>query len=106
TGEPGSYEPPPDLDLRALTQSLAPPHPHSSATVRVRSGAGDSLRRRAAAATPVDDVWTELEIPYASGQSLADELLSYGPDVVVVAPDEVRDDVIRRLTILAEGVPV
>ncbi len=31
-------------------------------------------------------------------QSLADELLSYGPDVVVMAPDEVRAAVIRRLT--------
>jgi hypothetical protein len=28
-------------------------------------------------------------------------LLSYGPDVVVVAPEEVRADVVRRLGILA-----
>jgi proteasome accessory factor B len=102
-GDPGSYETPVDLDLRALAESLTPPHPHHSATVRVRVGSGDQLRRRAAQARPVDEQWTELELPYASGQSLADELLSYGPDVVVVGPDEIRDAVIRRLTLLADG---
>ncbi len=100
-GAPGSYEPPADLDLRALAASLAPAQPHSSATVRVRTGAGDALRRRAARSTPLDEHWSELELPYASGQSLADELLSYGPDVVVVHPDEIRQDVIRRLGLLA-----
>jgi proteasome accessory factor B len=69
--------------------------------VLVRMGSGDQLRRRAANSHPVDEQWTELELPYASGQSLADELLSYGPDVVVVSPDEIRADVIRRLGVLA-----
>jgi proteasome accessory factor B len=102
-GEPGSYQTPVDLDLRALAESLAPAHPHHSATVRVRAGSGDQLRRRAVSSRPVDGEWTELELPYSSGQSLADELLSYGPDVTVVSPDEVRDAVIRRLTVLAGG---
>ena len=100
-GEPGSYHPPVDLDLRALAESLAPPHPNSSATIRVRVGYGDQLRRRAVRSRPVDEQWTELELRYASGQSLADELLSYGPDVVVIGPEEVRSDVIDRLTVLA-----
>jgi proteasome accessory factor B len=100
-GPPNSYAPPADLDLRALASSLAPPHPNNDATLRVRTGTGDSLRRRALHATPVDEQWTELVVPYASGQSLADELLSYGPDVVVIRPDEVRDDIIRRLGALA-----
>lgn len=100
-GPPNSYQPPADLDLRALTESLAPPHPHHSATLLVRTGAGDSLRRRAAHSSPRDDDWTELELPYASGSSLADELLSYGPDVIVCEPAEVRDSVVRRLQVLA-----
>jgi proteasome accessory factor B len=100
-GPPHSYSPPPDLDLRALAWSLAPPHPNHEATLRVRTGAGDSLRRRAQHSRVLDEQWTELVLPYASGQSLADELLSYGPDVVVVAPEEVRADVVRRLGILA-----
>ncbi len=101
TGRPDSFQAPADLDLRALAQSLAPPPPDSSATIRVRTGAGDALRRRAARSAPVDDNWTELELAFASAESLADELLAYGPDVVVVAPIEVRERVVRRLTAIA-----
>ncbi len=101
TGEPGGYLPPDDLDLRALAASLAPPPPHSSATIRVRSGAGDMLRRRAAASQQVDDGWTEIELPFGDEASLADELVSFGADVVVIGPDEVKDAVVRRLTAVA-----
>ena len=103
TGPPGSFSPPDDLDLRAQAETLAPPHPHSTATIWVRHGAGGPLRRRAARATPVDEQWTEIELPYGSGSSLADELASFGPDVVARAPEEVRDAVVRRLTAVASG---
>lgn len=96
-GHPREYAVPEDLDLRALASSLAPPHPHSSARVRVRHGAGDGLRRRAASARPAEEGWTEIELPFGSGSSLAEELTSYGPDVVVLEPAEVRDAVVRRL---------
>ena len=101
-GEPGSFSPPDDLDLRRLASSLAPPHPHSSARVLVRHGAGDGLRRRAATSRPADEGWTEIELPYGSGSSLAEELSSYGPDIVVVEPTEIREAVVRRLTALVE----
>ena len=104
-GPPDSYAPPPDLQLRRLAESLAPPRPRESATVRVRAGTAAPLRRRASRSRPVDDGWTELELAYASGQTLADELLSYGPDVVVVAPTEVRDSVVRQLSALAVATP-
>jgi proteasome accessory factor B len=104
-GPPDSYAPPPDLQLRRLAESLAPPRPRESATVRVRAGTAAPLRRRASRSRPVDDGWTELELAYASGQTLADELLSYGPDVVVVAPPEVRDSVVRQLSALAGVAP-
>jgi proteasome accessory factor B len=104
-GPPDSYAPPPDLQLRRLAESLAPPRPRESATVRVRAGTAAPLRRRASRSRPVDDAWTELELAYASGQTLADELLSYGPDVVVVAPPEVRESVVRQLSALAGAAP-
>jgi proteasome accessory factor B len=50
---------------------------------------------------PVDEAWVEIDLPYGSGSSLADELVSFGPDVAVVSPDEVRQSVVRRLTALA-----
>jgi proteasome accessory factor B len=64
-------------------------------------GAGDSLRRRAVASTPADEGWTRLEVPYASASNLADEMLSYGADVIVDEPAEIRADVVRRLRRLA-----
>lgn len=101
TGPANSFTPPADLDVRSLAASLGPPRPHGSATVRVRHGTADPLRRRAAQQHPVDELWTELVLPYGSGESLADELLSFGPDVIVVDPPEVRSTVIRKLTSLA-----
>ena len=86
--------PPADLDLRALAESLAPPHPHSSATDpgagrrrRLAAPAGRRVARRSTTSGPSSRCRTR------AAQSLADELLSYGPDVVVIEPDEVRDDV-------------
>ena len=38
-----------------------------------------------------------LHVPYVDTHVLADELASYGPEVRVVAPDDLRDQVIRRL---------
>ena len=101
-GEPGSVQTPPDLDVRALVASLAP-RPHRSATVLVRDGKGGSLRRRATSVEPGDDGWARVEVPYASGSSLAEELVSYGPDVVVTSPEEVRQSVVRRLLALSQS---
>ncbi len=102
-GQPGSYAPPDGLNLRGLAESLAPPRPHSSATVRVRRGAGGALRRRATSSDHVDETWTEIRLPYGSPSSLADELASFGPDVIAIDPDEVREALVRRLAVVAGG---
>jgi predicted DNA-binding transcriptional regulator YafY len=36
-------------------------------------------------------------VRYAASEALADELLGYGADVVVLAPEEVRRSVLARL---------
>jgi proteasome accessory factor B len=100
-GDVNTYEVPADLDLRALASSLAPAQPHKSAAVRVRVGAGDPLRRRATSSTAVAEDWTELQLPYGDESALADELASFGPDVVAAAPDELREAVVTRLTALS-----
>lgn len=100
-GESGDVHPPPGLDVRALVSTLAPASPNRQATVRVRNGKGGSLRRRALSVRDVDDDWAEIEVPFASGSTLAEELVSFGPDVIVMGPDEVRQSVVRRLMALA-----
>lgn len=44
-----------------------------------------------------DDGWIELEIPNGDPEWLASWVLSYGEDAVVVAPDELRAEVLARL---------
>lgn len=102
-GEPNTFEVPDDVDPRGLASALAPPQPTSSATLRVRDGAGDPLRRRATASDAVDDGWTEVHLPYGDVSAVANELASFGPDVVVLAPKELRDAVMLRLLAVAGG---
>lgn len=99
TTRPQSYEIPEGTDLRELTQMLAPRRPDRTAVVLVRQGAGHGLRRHA---RPTDgaghrDGWDRLEVDFASAETLADEILEYGADVVVEEPAEVRDEVVARL---------
>ena len=104
-GREGSYDVPDGTDLRSLTQMLAPDSPDRTAVVRVRAGAGHGIRRRATeapgGAEPVG--WDRLEVRYASTESLADEVLGYGPDVVVEEPTEVGRAVVSRLRELASS---
>jgi proteasome accessory factor B len=98
-GKPGSFEVPPGTDLRAVTQSLAPQPADRSAQLLVRPGAAHGLRRHA---RPVDDAtapegWDRLEATFGATDAFADEVLGYGADVVVLAPEDVRESVVRRL---------
>lgn len=107
TGDPASYDVPPDTDLRALTRMLVPDAPDRQAKVRIRAGRALALRHRAGSADPdVAPGWDRLTVPFGRPEALADELLSYGADVVVEEPSDVRDDVVRRLrAVLAAGGP-
>ena len=93
-GEPGSYQPPVDLDLRALAESLAPPHPHHSATVRVRVGAGRSAApagRRARARSTTSGPSSSCPMPAVSRWPTS--CCRTAPTSSSSGPDEVRADV-------------
>lgn len=104
-GAGGSYEIPPGTDLRSLTRQFADPEPRGTALVRVRVGAAWDLRRQASrisSDTDADGVtWDNLVVPASWG--LLAQLLSYGPDVVVVEPAELRDAAVRALESLSAG---
>ena len=100
-GKPGSYAVPDGTDIRKLAARLAPPDPTGTAVLRVRSGTGFDLRRRATKVEAAADGWDLVEVPFADPDGLADDLVPYGADVVVVAPDSVRQPVVRRLEALA-----
>jgi proteasome accessory factor B len=72
-----------------------------TARIRLRRDSGYPLRARAVTTTPVDADWDELEIPY--GHGLDAWLAEFGPDVLVLAPEELRADVLDRLRAVAKG---
>ena len=102
-GKAGSFVVPEDTDIRALTESLGPETGDRKARLLVRLDCAHGLRRHA---EPVRDDgapagWDRLEVSYGRGESLAEEVLSYGADVVVEEPADLRAMVVERLGALA-----
>ncbi|MEU1624511.1 WYL domain-containing protein [Streptomyces sp. NPDC020096] len=94
-------EVPDHVDVRQTVASWAGEGATATARIRLRRGAGYPLRAKAVETIPVDAEWDELEIPY--GHGLDAWLVEFGPDVVVMAPAELRDDVVGRLRAVARG---
>jgi proteasome accessory factor B len=97
-GKPAAYEVPVDHQPKAMISALTVEHDPRPATLRVRVGAGHSLRRRATTVSTAGDTWSLVELDYTDTEAFADEISGFGPDVVVEGPTELRESVIRRLT--------
>ena len=101
TGPAGAVTPPPDIDLRGLAAGMAGEEPRATATVRLRRGAGGGLRREAISVTDAGDGWDLVDVAFSDPERFADRVTGYGADAVVLAPDEARSAVVRRLEALA-----
>jgi proteasome accessory factor B len=96
-GERGAFTPPADVDLIShVAQWSEPLERHGRATVLVRRGRADGVRRWAERVDPGPDADVAV-LPYHSADGLACWLVGYGADVRVLDPPEVRDAVITRL---------
>jgi proteasome accessory factor B len=106
TGPAGAFPPPTGVDLIShVAQWSGPVERHGRARVLARPGRADGVRRWAVHIEPAagSDV---LVLPYHDPDGLAEWLVSYGPDVRVLDPPEVRDAVITRLKEIAnQGEP-
>lgn len=100
-----NYDPPQDFNIRAELDRL-PELPLLTAQVDVRAGRLLGLRRRAKAGADVpadtEGGVDRLEVHYRDVEALAEELASYGPDAVAVAPGELVTAVRRRLRAAAD----
>jgi proteasome accessory factor B len=69
-----------------------------SCLLRIRSGAGHGLRRHAISIEP-DRVpgWDIAELTFTDSGWWSEQLASFGADVVVLEPTDLRDAVIGRL---------
>jgi proteasome accessory factor B len=97
-GKQASYDVPADHEPKAMISTVAVERDPQPAALRVRVGAGHSLRRRVRTVEEVDDSWSRIVIDFTDTEAFADEISSFGPDVVVISPTELRESVIRRLT--------
>lgn len=101
-GAPGSYEIPPDVDIKEVARRLAPAPSAERAVVLARSGSAWPLRRAAdsveAGVDGPDDrtAWDRLVLTRGP-VGLADEILTFGADVYVEEPTTLRDQVVARL---------
>lgn len=122
SGKPGRYEVPGSHDAVAMIRSSVGDEggmPSTTARLLVREGVAASLRKRATpVATDASDAtgdrvgagdppegWDLIEVPTGSVRALAQEIAAYGPDVRVLAPAELVEQVAERLraVLLAHG---
>ncbi|PPK94700.1 proteasome accessory factor B [Kineococcus xinjiangensis] len=97
-GKPGSYEVPADLDPRSVVGATVRERAPQAAVLRVRSGAGLALRRRARSVEAADlGGFDEVVLDVSDVEAAADEIAGFGADVVVLEPEDLRAAVLRRL---------
>jgi len=90
---------PPGTDVREAVRNWdAEPVSEQTAVLRVRSGAGHGLRRYAISQEPAPvPGWDTIKVPYHDTGWWSEHVASFGADVVVLEPADLRDAVIVRL---------
>jgi predicted DNA-binding transcriptional regulator YafY len=101
-GRAGVVSRPEGMDLRTLVSSYDAASPASVAVMRIKNGKGLGLRRRAVNVSAGPPGWDVVEVTYPDTARLADQVLPYGADVVVLEPPEAVESVVQRLRSLAE----
>ena len=101
SGPPGSVKVPEGVDVGAMVKDWdrTPPRDRT-AVLRIRAGAGLPLRQWARDVAADGDGaagWDRVTLSFADSGWYAEYLASFGPDLVVLDPPDLREAVIRRL---------
>jgi proteasome accessory factor B len=100
-GPAGSVTVPAGADVRDLVKNWGPTSAgeRRQAQLRIRADAGHGLRRPGAqvAPDPGHPGWDLVTVEFADEKWYADDVASFGADVVVVGPPDLRESVIARL---------
>jgi proteasome accessory factor B len=100
TAPAGSVTVPPGTDVRAAVRDWdhADARPPQTCTLRIRSAAGHGLRRHAlSTVADAESGWDLVEVPYSDIGWFSEHIASFGADVVVLEPVDLREAVIGRL---------
>jgi proteasome accessory factor B len=101
-GKPGSVTVPEGIDLIAMVSTMdAPQGEPSLARVKVRHDRAMGLRRLTIDVADEGDGWDVVTVPCPDPHRLAEQVLAYGSDAVILSPAEARDAIVTRLRKLA-----
>jgi proteasome accessory factor B len=102
-GKPGSVVVPDGIDLSAFVSSTDRPQSEALARVKVRHHRAMGLRRQTIDIADDGDGWDVVTVPCPDPHRLAEQVLAYGSDAVILSPAEARDAIVTRLRKLAEA---
>src|SRR5690554_1156409 len=106
TSAAGAFPAPVNVDLLSHVARWGEPQEHrGQATLLVRPGRADGVRRRAERTLPGPD-GDQVTLPFRDPDRCAEWLVRYGADVRVLDPPEVRDAVISRLKEIVAAAPI
>ena len=98
SGPRGAVKVPDGTDVRELVAEWdSEPADRQVAMLKFRAGTGFGLRRRATGEQPGGDGWDLVEVPFSDSAWFVEHIASFGADVVVSEPADLRDAVITRL---------
>jgi predicted DNA-binding transcriptional regulator YafY len=93
-GVAGSYDVPADLDARQMVAGTVGEQAERTARLTLAPGTCQALRLRAGVQDPQA---TDVAVTFTDPEELAEEVVWFGADAVVLEPDDVRQAVVRRL---------
>jgi proteasome accessory factor B len=97
-GDPGSFTPQ-AVDSAELAARMEPAKPDAQAVLAIRAGRAPVLRRRSEAvtATGLPAGFSAHRVGYSSVGDFVSEICAQGPDVIVLDPPELRQQVVSHL---------
>jgi proteasome accessory factor B len=101
-GPAGAVKPPEGIDLAALVWASDSGPTDALARVKVRHDRAMGLRRQTIDVVDDGDGWDVVTVPCPDPHRLAEQVLGYGADAVILSPAEARDAIVRRLRRLTE----
>jgi proteasome accessory factor B len=100
-GKPGSAKVPDGVDLKALVLASDPRSADGLARVKVRHNRAIGLRRQTVDIADDGDGWDVVTVACPDPHRLAEQVLGYGADAVILSPPEARHAIVSRLTSIA-----
>lgn len=104
-GRADAYQLPNDVDLQELSRQLEPSAPDSTALLAIRGNKAPALRRNARRVDPptaLPEGFSCYELSYAADSDFVADVAAASPDVAVLAPRELRDQVVAHLQAVME----